>query len=153
MQLLLKQSTAGMDKLDELHPLTLEFQTRYGVLRFHSDASKEPQMAVVVLNSQQEASVIYFVEPTEFLEVSADLISRYLKATKQNVIYGTVAHLFQVPESNAVSVVLRVHDKAAPYVAQFLGVDPYSPLSKSGEIPKHKNVGLVIDNEVQQQSA
>lgn len=150
MQLLVKQSTLAADKLDELHPLTLEFQTRYGVLRFHSDATKHPEMAVVVTTSQQEATIMYFVEPTEYLEVAADLICRYLKAAKQNVMFGTVLHLYQVPESNAITVVLKVHDKPAPYAAQFFGVDPYSPLSKTGEVPKHKNVGLVIDNDAQQ---
>lgn len=150
MQLLVKQSTLGAEKLDELHPLTLEFQSRYGVLRFHSNANLEPQMAVVVMTPQKEATALYFVEPTEYLEVAADLICRYLNAAKQNVVFGTVAHLYQVPESNAVSIVLKVHDKPAPYIAQFMAVDPYSPLSKTGEVPKHKNVGLVVDNDTQQ---
>lgn len=153
MQLLVKQSTLGMDKLDELHPLTLEFQSRYGLLKFHSDPSKKPEMAVVVNNPQQQAMMIYFVEPTEHLKVAADLLCRHLAAIKQNVWYGAVVHLFQVPESNAVSVVLKIHDDNASYIAQFMGVDPYSPLSKTGEVPRHKSVGLIVDNDVQQASA
>lgn len=153
MQLLAKQSTLGMDKLDELHPLTLEFQSRYGLLKFHSDPSKSPEMAVVVNNPQQQAMMIYFVEPTEHLEVAADLLCRYLNVVKQNIQHGTVVHLYQVTDSNAVSIVLKVHDKTAPYIAQFMGVDPYSPLSKTGEVPKHKSVGLIVDNDAQQQSA
>lgn len=153
MQLLVKQSTLGMDKLDDLHPLTLEFQSRYGLLKFHSDPAKKPEMAVVVNNPQQQALMVYFVEPTEHLEVAADLLCRYLAAAKQNIQFGSVVHLYQVLESNAVSIVLKVHDKTAPYIAQFMGVDPYSPLSKTGEVPKHKSVGLVIDNEAQQASA
>lgn len=153
MQLLVKQSTLGMEKLDELHPLTLEFQSRYGLLKFHSDPSKQPEMAVVVNNPQQQAMMVYFVEPTEHLEVAADLLCRYLAAAKQNIQFGSVVHLYQVPESNAVSIVVKVHDKTAPYIAQFMGVDPYSPLSKTGEVPKHKSVGLVVDLDIVPASA
>lgn len=153
MQLLVKQSTQAMEKLDELHPLTLEFQSRYGLLKFHSDASKQPEMAVVVNNPQQQALMVYFVEPTEHLKVAADLLCRYLSATKQNVYYGSVVHLFQVPESNAISIVLKVHDDNGSYIAQFMGVDPYSPLSKTGEVPKHKSMGLIVDNDVVPASA
>lgn len=153
MQLVAKQSTAGLEKSDELHPLTLEFKTRYGLLKFHSNFNLNPECAVIISGAPGGTQEIYFVEPTEHLEAASETLRNYLGVNKQNVYFGTVIHLFQIPESAAVSIVIKIHDKANPYVAQYMGIDPYSPFNKVGEVPTKRQVDLVVGAEQSNVSA
>lgn len=148
MQLLTNQTSVNSDKIDDLHPVTLELPTRYGLLKFNSSSENCLGKSIVVATSsaQNTTSSLYFVEPTKYIEQAAEQLRKYLGLNRQNLLIGEVINCFPIAGTNVVTIVARILDKQCSYYAQYMGIDPYSAQSVV-EAPKHRTLDVVVNDE------
>lgn len=136
---------------DDAHPLTLEFKSVGGVSTFHS----KPEVGMTAIVGMTASGAADFLYATNVdIKDAADLLRRYLKINKSQLVVGRLVLVQQIPNVNCLSIHLALPNETGndEWVVGYMAVDPYHPRevkpAKQSTGPRQSDSGplTVIDD-------